>query len=180
MPKVKNHDPVIDEKLREYVGMGWSTKRIMDKLEISKQTLFNYTNDLGLTIGRKKNMDTWKENPRTEEDTPKDPTKKEPNPEETIKENITKKHVKDISEKLATLTVEHELEMRKLVVALEKHTAIFQSVEQMGLPREKFLDVAIEIGYENAKEAYMKKVREAEEREAMKEYLELRRKMNGE
>ena len=30
-----------------------------------------------------------------------------------------KRHVKVMGEKLATLTVEHELEMRKIVVALE-------------------------------------------------------------
>ena len=38
--------------------------------------------------------------------------------------------MKDVSEKLANLTVEHELEMRRIVVALEKHAAIFESVER--------------------------------------------------
>ena len=90
-----------------------------------------------------------------------------------------KKHVKVMGEKLATLTVEHELEMRKIVVALEKHAAIFESIEEMGLTKERFIDVCIEIGYDAAKEAYMKKVREAEEREAMKQYLEMRAKING-
>ncbi|MCL4480671.1 MAG: hypothetical protein M1113_04215 [Candidatus Thermoplasmatota archaeon] len=74
--------------------------------------------------------------------------------------------MKDVSEKLATLTVNHELEIRKLIVALEKHAAILESVDEMGLSKEKFIDLCIEMGYDAAKEAYMRKVREAEEREA--------------
>lgn len=85
-----------------------------------------------------------------------------------IKENITKKHVKDVSEKLATLTVEHELEMRKIVVALEKHTAIFESVEQMGMPREEFIDVAIEYCYENLRDNYIRKLQNLKERRQSK------------
>lgn len=95
---------------------------------------------------------------------PADPNTKGPDPEEMIKENITKKHVKDISERHSTMTVEHELEMRKIVVVLEKYRAIFESVEQMGMPREEFIDTAIEIGYENLRENYLRKLREFEEK----------------
>ena len=49
----------------------------------------------------------------------------------------------------------------------------------MVMPREEFIDVCIEIGYNAAKEAYMRKVREAEEREAMKQFLEMRRLIKG-
>ena len=49
----------------------------------------------------------------------------------------------------------------------------------MVMPREEFINVCIEIGYDAAKEAYMKKVREAEEREAMKQFLEMRRLIKG-
>lgn len=63
--------------------------------------------------------------------------------------------------------------MRKIVVALEKHTAIFESVEQMGMPREEFIDVAIEIGYKKLKDVYLMKVREFEEKKAMQEFSKL-------
>jgi hypothetical protein len=179
MPIIKNHDPMIDLGIIEYVGKGWSAKQIMEKLKLKRTTFFNYMSDLGLKIQSKQPVNNGKETPTDPNSPPGDKTKEEPNPEEQIKENITKKHVKDVSEKLATLTVEHELEMRKIVVALEKHAAIFESIEEMGLTKEKFIDVCIEIGYDAAKEAYMKKVREAEEREAMKQYLEMRAKING-
>ena len=77
-----------------------------------------------------------------------------------------KKHVKALGKNLANTTMEHEHETHKLIVALEKHAAILESVDEMGLSKEKFIDLCIEMGYDAAKEAYMRKVREAEEREA--------------
>ena len=179
MPKIKNHDPLIDLGIVEYVGKGWSAKQIMEKLELKKTTFFKYMSDLGLKIQSKKPVNNRKEPPADPNTPPEDPKDKEPDLEELIKAGIVKKHVKVMGEKLATLTVEHELEMRRIVVALEKHAAIFESVEEMGLTKERFIDVCIEIGYDAAKEAYMKKVREAEEREAMKQYLEMRRLIKG-
>ena len=69
--------------------------------------------------------------------------------------------------------------MRKIVVALEKHRAIFESVEQMGMPREEFIDAAIEIGYENLRENYLRKVKEMEDKKAMQEFLEIRKLINS-
>ena len=102
-----------------------------------------------------------------------------PDPEEEIETNIIKKHAEVMGEKLANLTVEHELKMREIVVALEKHTAIFESVEEMGMSRVEFIDAAIEVGYENLRDNYLRKLREAEEREAMKQFLEMRRLIKG-
>ena len=87
--------------------------------------------------------------------------------------------MKDVSEKLATLTVDHELKMREIVVALEKHTAIFESVEEMGMSRMEFIDAAIEVGYENLRDNYLRKMQEYEERKAMKDFLEFRAKIRG-
>ena len=41
------------------------------------------------------------------------------------------------------MTVEHDRQMPKLILTLEKHNAIFESVEQMGMPRADFIDDAI-------------------------------------
>ena len=176
---VKHHDPRIDAGIRLLVEKGYSAKEMAVQLKTSPRTIFNYANDLGLTIKGSRRGPKNEKPPQDPDLPPKDPNGSEADPEKTIKENITKKHVKDVSEKLATLTVEHELEMRKIVVALEKHMAIFESVEQMGMSKEEFIDVAIEIGYYNLKEVYLRKVREYEEREAMKQYIEMRAKLNG-
>lgn len=179
MPIVKRHNPKIDTGVRLLAQQGYSAKEIADELGTSLRTIFNYASDLGIKIERKHHSNNAL-NPSHGNQTPQeDPKTKGPDPEEEIKKDIIKKHVKVMGEKLATLTVEHELEMRKIVVALEKHAAIFESIEEMGLTKERFIDVCIEIGYDAAKEAYMKKVREAEEREAMKQFLEMRRLIKG-
>ena len=179
MPKIKNHDPLIDLGIVEYVGKGWSAKQIMEKLELKKTTFFKYMSDLGLKIQSKKPVNNRKEPPADPNTPPEDPKDKEPDLEELIKAGIVKKHVKVMGEKLANLTVEHELKMREIVVALEKHTAIFESVEEMGMSRVEFIDAAIEVGYENLRDNYLRKVREAKEREAMKQFLEMRRLIKG-
>ena len=176
---VKHHSPKIDSGVRLLEEQCYSTKEMANELGMSPRTIFNYPKDLGLTI-RIGRLASLKDTPPQGLCLPsEDPNTKGLNPEKMIKENITKKHVKDISEKLATLTVEHDLEMRKIVVALEKHTAIFESVEQMGMPREEFIDVAIEIGYKELKDVYLKKVREQEEKKAMQEFLEIRKFINS-
>ena len=179
MPIVKHHNPKIDTGVRLLSQQGYSAKEIANELGTSLRTIFNYASDLSVKIGRKYHSNNAPY-PQQGNQTPlEDPKTKGPDPEEEIRTNIMKKHVKVMGEKLATLTVEHELEMRKIVVALEKHAAIFESIEEMGLTKEKFIDVCIEIGYDAAKEAYMKKVREAEERKAMKDFLEMRRLIKG-
>ena len=105
MPIIKNHDPMIDLGIIEYVGKGWSAKQIMEKLKLKRTTFFNYMSDLGLKIQSKQPVNNGKETPTDPNSPPGDKTKEEPNPEEQIKENITKKHVKDVSEKLATLNL---------------------------------------------------------------------------
>ena len=69
--------------------------------------------------------------------------------------------------------------MRKIVVALEKHRAIFESVEQMEMWREEFIDGAIEYCYENLRENYLRKVKEMEDKKAMQEFLEIRKLINS-
>ena len=179
MSIVKRHNPKIDTGVRLLSQQGYSAKEIANELGTSLRTIFNYASDLGVKIGRKYHSNNAQYPPQSDQTPPEYLKTKGPDPEEEIKKIIMKKHVKVMGEKLATLTVEHELEMRKLVVALEKHAAIFESVEEMGLTKEKFIDVCIEIGYDAAKEAYMKKVREAEEREAMKRFLEMRAKIRS-
>ena len=179
MPKVKHHDPSIDTNIRLLIEKGYTAREIAAESGKSPMTIYDYASDLGLKFKKGKQHHDKELSPKDPNAPPEDPKTNKPDPEEQIKENVTKKHVKDVSEKLATMTVEHELEMRKIVVALEKHAAIFESIEEMGLTKEKFIDVCIEIGYDAAKEAYMKKVREAEEREAMKQYLEMRRLIKG-
>ena len=162
MPKVKHHDPSIDTSVRLLIEKGYSAAEIAAEIGKSRITIYAYANDLGLKFKKGGQHHDKEPPPQDPNPPPEDPKTKGPDPEKMIKENITKKHVKDISEKLATLTVEHELEMRKIVVALEKYRAIFKSVEQMGMPREEFIDVAIEIGYKKVKDVYLKKVREQE------------------
>ena len=179
MPKVKHHDPSIDTNIRLLIEKGYTAREIAAESGKSPMTIYDYASDLGLKFKKGKQHHDKELSPKDPNAPPEDPKTNKPDPEEQIKENVTKKHVKDVSEKLATMTVEHELEMRRIVVALEKHAAIFESVEEMGLSKERFIDVCIEIGYDAAKEAYMKKVREAEEREAMKQFLEMRRLIKG-
>lgn len=179
MPKVKHHDPSIDTNIRLLIEKGYTAREIAAESGKSPMTIYDYASDLGLKFKKGKQHHDKELSPKDPNAAPEDPKTNKPDPEEQIKENITRKHVKDVSEKLATLTVEHELEMRKIVVALEKHAAIFESIEEMGLTKEKFIDVCIEIGYDAAKEAYMRKVREAEERESMKQFLEMRRLIKG-
>ena len=179
MPKVKHHDPSIDTSVRLLVERGYSAAEIAAEIGKSRITVYAYANDLGLKF-KKGGQHHDKEPPPQVPDPPlEDPKTMGPDPDKMIKDNITKKHVKDVSDKLATLTVEHELEMRKIVVALEKHTAIFETVEQMGMPREEFIDVAIEIGYKKLKDVYLKKVRELEEKKTMQEFLEIRKLLNS-
>ncbi len=179
MSIVKRHNPKTDTGVRLLAQQGYSAKEIADELGTSLRTIFNYANDLGVKIGRKYHSNNAPYTLQSDQTPPEYLKTKGPDPEEEIKKNIIKKHVKVMGEKLANLTVDHELEMRKLVVALEKHAAIFESVEEMGLSKERFIDVCIEIGYDAAKEAYMRKVREAEERESMKQFLEMRRLIKG-
>ena len=167
MPKVKHHDPSIDTNIRLLIEKGYTAREIAAESGKSPMTIYDYASDLGLKFKKGKQHHDKELSPKDPNAPPEDPKTNKPDPEEQIKENVTKKHVKDVSEKLATMTVEHELEMRRIVVALEKHAAIFESVEEMGLSKERFIDVCIEIGYDAAKEAYMRKVREAEDREAM-------------
>ncbi len=179
MPIVKRHNPKIDTGVRLLAQQGYSAKEIADELGTSLRTIFNYASDLGIKIGRKYHSNNAL-NPSHGNQTPQeDPKTKGPDPEEEIKKNIIKKHLKVMGEKLANLTVEHELKMREVVVALEKHTAIFESVEEMGMSRVEFIDAAIEVGYENLRDNYLRKVREAKEREAMKQFLEMRRLIKG-
>ncbi len=179
MPKVKHHDPSIDTNIRLLIEKGYTAREIAAESGKSPMTIYDYASDLGLKFKKGKQHHDKELSPKDPNAPPEDPKTNKPDPEEQIKENVTKKHVKDISEKLANLTVDHELEMRRIVVALEKHAAIFESVEEMGLSKERFIDVCIEIGYDAAKEAYMRKVREAEERKAMKDFLEMRRLIKG-
>ncbi len=179
MPKVKHHDPSIDTNIRLLIEKGYTAREIAAESGKSPMTIYDYASDLGLKFKKGKQHHDKELSPKDPNAPPEDPKTNKPDPEEQIKENVTKKHVKDVSEKLATMTVEHELEMRRIVVALEKHAAIFESVEEMGLSKERFIDVCIEIGYDAAKEAYMRKVREAEDREAMKQFLEMRRLIKG-
>lgn len=179
IPFVKRHDPSIDTNVRLRIERGYSAGEISAETGKSRITIYAYASDLSLKF-KKRGQHHDKEPPRQDPNPPpEDPKTKGQAPEKMIKENITKKHVKDVSKKLATLTVEHELQMRKIVVALEKHTAIFESVEQMGMPREEFIDVAIEIGYKKVKDVYLKKVREQEEKKAMEEFLEIRKLINS-
>ena len=179
MPIVKRHNPKIDTGVRLLSQQGYSAKEIADELGTSLRTIFNYASDLGIKIGRKHHSNNALNPSHGNQTSREDLRTMRPDPEEEIETNIIKKHAEVMGEKLATLTVEHELEMRKIVVALEKHAAIFESVEEMGLSKERFIDVCIEIGYDAAKEAYMRKVREAEERESMKQFLEMRRLIKG-
>ena len=179
MPIVKRHNPKIDTGVRLLSQQGYSAKEIADELGTSLRTIFNYASDLGVKIGRKYHSNSAPYPQQGNQTPPEDPKTKGPDPEEEIKKIIMKKHVKVMGEKLATLTVEHELKMREIVVALEKHTAIFESVEEMGMSRVEFIDAAIEVGYENLRDNYLRKVREAKEREAMKQFLEMRRLIKG-
>ena len=179
MPIVKRHNPKIDTGVRLLSQQGYSAKEIADELGTSLRTIFNYASDLGVKIGRKYHSNNAPY-PHQGNLTPlEDPKTKGPDPEEEIRTNIMKKHVKVMGEKLANLTVEHELKMREVVVALEKHTAIFESVEEMGMSRVEFIDAAIEVGYENLRDNYLRKMQEYEERKAMKDFLEFRAKIRG-
>ena len=156
---MKRHDPSIDTNVRLRIERGYSAGEISAETGKSRITIYAYASDLSLKF-KKRGQHHDKEPPRQDPNPPpEDPKTKGQAPEKMIKENITKKHAKDVSKKLATLTVEHELQMRKIVVALEKHTAIFESVEQMGMPMNGFIDAAIEVGYENLRYNYLRKVR---------------------
>jgi hypothetical protein len=179
MPKVKHHDPSIDTNIRLLIEKGYTAREIAAESGKSPMTIYDYASDLGLKFKKGKQHHDKELSPKDPNAPPEDPKTNKPDPEEQIKENVTKKHVKDVSEKLATLTVEHELKMREVVVALEKHTAIFESVEEMGMSRVEFIDAAIEVGYENLRDNYLRKMQEYEERKAMKDFLEFRAKIRG-
>ena len=179
MPIVKHHNPKIDTGVRLLSQQGYSAKEIADELGTSLRTIFNYASDLGIKIGRKHHSNNALNPSHGNQTSREDLRTMRPDPEEEIETNIIKKHAEVMGEKLATLTVEHELKMREVVVALEKHTAIFESVEEMGMSRVEFIDAAIEVGYENLRDNYLRKMQEYEERKAMKDFLEFRAKIRG-
>ena len=159
MQKIKHHDPAVSTGVRLLIQKGYSARQIASQLGKSARTIYYYAADLGLkTKGERLSHEKGESTVI--------PDVKRTDREREIIEDMTKKHVKVFGQNLANKTIEHELEMRKLIVALEKHAAIFESVQEMGLSKEKFIDLCIEMGYDAAKEAYMRKVREAEEREA--------------
>ena len=143
MPIVKRHNPKIDTGVRLLSQQGYSAKEIADELGTSLRTIFNDASDLGVKIGRKYHSNNAPYPPQGNQTPPEGPKTEGPDPEEEIRTNIMKRHVKVMGEKLANLTVEHELEMHRIVVALEKHAAIFESIEEMGLTIERFIDVCV-------------------------------------
>lgn len=162
---------------------GESTKEIAKQIEVSEVTIRKYKNQFKDEIEAKKAEITGQEPPKETKPKggykppPKDTETDKPEPPKEKRDPIEVKAEPDFIKKGATVASEELKEMYTQIIKdgksiMNARYKFQSSVEQMGVEWNKFLNFAIEIGYEEIEKEYMRELERFRDEQAIALELE--------